>query len=126
MAAPMMIMERPLGLLGVAGKLAPNLDDLVARHAGDLLGPRRRIGHVLVVGLRHVRSAEAAVEPVVGNQQVEHRGHERLAVLEFDALCRHLAREHARMVRAGEVIVLAVAEVREGNVGQLILVGGEA
>ena len=115
-----------LGLLGVAGELARGLDDLVARHAADLLGPGRRVGHVLVVGLGDVRAAEAAVDAVVGDEQVEHRGDQRLAVLQLHALGRHLAHQHARMVGAGEVVVLAVAEIGEGDVGELVLVGGEA
>jgi hypothetical protein len=69
-----------LGLLGVAGELARHGDDLVARHAGDLLRPGRRVGHVLVVGLGDVLAAEAAIDAVVGEEQVEDRRDQRLAV----------------------------------------------
>ena len=51
-----------LGLLGVEGEFARHRDDLVARHAGDLFRPGRRIGLVVVIGLGDIRAAEAAVE----------------------------------------------------------------
>ena len=50
----MMTIERPLVFSALQRELARDLDDLVARHAGDLLGPGRRVGHVVVVGLGDV------------------------------------------------------------------------
>ena len=49
-------MDRPLVFSALQRELARDRDDLVARHAGDLLGPGRRVGHVVVVGsCRHSR-----------------------------------------------------------------------
>ena len=66
-------------------------------------------------------AAKAAIEAVVGDEEVEHGGNQCLAILELDALGRHLAHQDARVVGAGEVVVLAIAEVGEGNVGKLVL-----
>ena len=74
-----------VGLLGVERELARDSDDLVARHAGDPLGPGRRVGLVVVVALGDVLAAEAAVEAVIGDEQIEHRGDQRLAVLRASA-----------------------------------------
>jgi hypothetical protein len=38
-----------VGLVGVLGELARDRDHLLARHAGDVLLPGRRVGHVVVV-----------------------------------------------------------------------------
>ena len=86
-AAPMMTIERPLVFSALRGELARHRDDLVARHAGDLLRPGRRVGHVVVVGLGDVLAAEAAVDAVVGDEQVEHRGDQRLAVRQLQRAC---------------------------------------
>ena len=114
-----------LGLLGVEREFARHRNDLVARHAADLLRPGRRIGHVVVIGFGDMLAAEAAIEPVIGDEKVEHRGDQRLAVLQLHALGRHLAHQHARMIGAGEVIVLAVAEIGEADVGEFVFVIGE-
>ncbi len=114
-----------LGLLGIEREFARHRDDLVARHAADLFRPGRRIGLVVVVGLGDMLAAEAAIEAVIGGEQVEHRGDQRLAVLQFHPLGRHFAHQHAGMVGAGEIVVLAIAEIGEADVGQLILVVGE-
>ncbi len=111
-----------LGLLGIEREFARDGDDLIARHAGDLLGPGRRVRHVVVVGFGDMLAAEAAVEPVIGDEQIEHRGDQRLAVLQRHALGRNLAHQHVGMVGAGEMIVFAVAEIGEADVGQLVLV----
>ena len=50
-------------------------------HAGDLLGPGGGIGAVVVEVLRHPFAAKAAVKPVIGAEQVEHRGDQRLRAI---------------------------------------------
>ena len=88
--------------------------DLVGRHAGDLLLPRRRVGDVVVVGRGDVAAAEAAVDAVVRAQQVEHRRDQRLAVGERELLHRHVAQQDVRaLVVVAEGLVLDAAEVGE-------------
>ena len=45
---------------------------------------------------------------------------QRLALVQLQALGRHPADQHARMVGAGEMVVLAVAEIGEGDIGDLV------
>ena len=65
-------------------------------------------------------AAEALVDPVIGHEEIEDAGHQRLAVLQLQALGRNPPDQHVRMVGAGEMIVLAVAEIGEGHVGDLV------
>ena len=74
-----------VGFLGIGRELARDLDDLVARNAGDPLGPGRRVGRVLIVALGDVVAAETLVDAVVGDEEVVHRGDEHLAVRETRA-----------------------------------------
>ena len=78
-----------VGLLGVGRELARHLDDLVARDAGDLLGPGRRVGHVVVERLGDIGSAQPGIDAVVGDEQVVDRGDEGLAVDQLQRLHRH-------------------------------------
>ena len=66
-------------------------------------------------------AAEAAIDAIVGDEQVEHRGNQRLAILQLDALCWNVAHQDAWMVGAGEVVMFTVAEVGKGNSGKLVL-----
>ncbi len=70
-------------------------------------------------------TAKAAIEAVISNKQVEHRCDENVAVFRLDALGRNLANQHAWMAGAREMIVLAIAEIREADVGKLVFVIGE-
>ena len=114
-----------LGLLGVERELARHRDDLIARHAGDLFRPGRRVGLQVVVALGEVLAAEAAIDAVIGDEQVEHRGDQRLALDQLQFLHRHIADQHARVVGAEEMIVLAVAEIREADRRDVVLDVGE-
>jgi L-fucose mutarotase/ribose pyranase (RbsD/FucU family) len=77
----MITMRLAMRLVRVLGELAGHGDDLVARRAGDALGPGRRVGGVVVVALG--AAAQATVDAVLRHLQVEHRGHQRFAVLAF-------------------------------------------
>ena len=68
-------------------------------------------------------TAEAAVEPVIGDEQVEHGRDKRLAVLQSDALGRHLPDQYAWMISALEGVMLAVAEIRKRDIGEFIHIG---
>ena len=70
------------GLLGIAREFARHRDDLVARHAGDLFRPGRRVGLDVVVALGEMFAAEAAIDAVIGDEQIVDRRHQRLAVLQ--------------------------------------------
>ena len=112
-----------LGLLRVERELAGRGDDLVARHAGDLLRPGRRIGLDVVVALGEMLAAEPAIDTIVGDEEIVDRGDQRLAFDQLQRLGRHIAQQHARMIGAEEVVVLAVAEIREADGGDLVLDG---
>ena len=109
-------------LFGIGGEFAGNRDDVVARHAGDLLRPGRRVGLVVIVGSGAAPVLEAAVEPVIGDEQIEDGRHQRLAVGEFDRLRGYGPQQHAVVVGAFEMVVLAVAEIGEADGGDLVMV----
>ena len=112
-----------LRLVGVVGELARHRDQLLARRAGDAFLPGRRVGRVVVEVLGRHLAGQAARDAVVGHLQVEHGGHERLALLAFlaqrDALHRHRAHQHVvagvtrRVVR--EVLADDAAEVGKAD-----------
>jgi hypothetical protein len=54
-----------VSFLGIERKFSRDRDDLVARHAGDLLRPGRRVRHVVVVGFCNVLAAVTPVEAVI-------------------------------------------------------------
>ncbi len=111
-------------LVGVVGELPRHGDDLVARHAGDALGPGRRVGSVVVVALG--TAAQAAVDAVLRGLQVEHGGDERVALLAFLAQAqphrRHLDAVHAALLgirlemRRGDA-----AEIGQADIDHLVL-----
>ena len=91
-------------------------------HAGDLLGPGRRVGNVGVVVGRHPVAAEAAVEPVVGAEQVEDRGDQRLPVGELHTLDRDIVGQHLGVVAFDEVLGGLAAEIREVDADHVVAV----
>ena len=102
-----------VGFLGVGGELAGDMDDVLARHAGDVLGPGRGKRLVLVVVRGDVVAAQVAVQAVVGAHQIEHRGDQRVAVLQRQAADRDVARQHVGMVGRLEAVGGDAAEIRE-------------
>ena len=109
-------------LVGVARELTRHLDDLGARHAGDLFLPGRRAGHIVVVVCGDVTAAEAAIEAVLRQQQVVHRGdlalsppRERAGGAPACALLRM-----SSTFTEVPFLVLDAAEVREADVGETV------
>ena len=111
-----------VGLFGIECKLAGNRDDLVARHARDLLGPGRRIGLVVVIGRRAACVLEPTVEAVIGDEQIEHGRDERVAFGKLHLPGRNGTQQHAVVVRSLEVVVLAIAEIGKADRGDLVMV----
>ena len=115
----------PVGLLRIARELACHRDDLIARHAADLFRPCGRIGLDIVVALREVLAAKAAIDAVVGDEKIEDRCDDRLALDQLQFLHRHVAHEHAGMIRPEEMVVLAIAEIGEADRGDAVLDVGQ-
>ncbi len=69
------------GFLCVFGKLTGNTDDVLARHAGDLLCPCRAVGVDLIVILRAVGIAQPTIQAVVGQGQIVDAGYQTFAAV---------------------------------------------
>ena len=102
-----------VGLVGVVGEFARHRDDVGARHAAMLLGPGRGIGHVVVVAGRDVRSAEAAVDAVVGEREVVDGGDAHVLAADADDLDRQLAGQ--------QFVVVIATEVGEGHLDNFVV-----
>ena len=74
-------------------------------------GPGRRVGHVVVVAAGDIAAAEAAIDAVVGGEQVEHRRHRHLAGEGLHAAHRHVARQHVVMRGGAERSRCPAAEI---------------
>ena len=111
-----------VGLLGVAGELPRDRDDMIGGHAGDLFGPSRCVGSVVLIGFCDVFPAKASVESIVGDKQIEHRRNQDVAVCQLDRLDGNFAGQDIRMVGALKIIVMAVAEVGEVHLGDVVVV----
>jgi hypothetical protein len=110
-------------LVRVLRELAGHGDDLVTRRAGDALGPGGRVGGIVVVALG--TTAQAAVDAVLRYLQVEHRGHQRFAVLALLAQAqthrRHLDEVDFAVLGVGlEVRRAHATEVRQADVHHLM------
>ena len=104
-----------VGLFRIGGELAGDMDDVVARHAGDVLRPRRGERLVLVIIQRDVVATEAAVEAVIGADQVEHRGDQGVSVAQGQAADGNVTHKNVRMFGGGEAVGGGAAEIREGH-----------
>jgi hypothetical protein len=60
-------------------------------------------------------AAETPVDAVVGDEEIEYRRHHRFAVRKLQALHRDVAEENVGVIRAEEMIVFAIAEIREAD-----------
>jgi hypothetical protein len=110
-------------LVRVLGELAGHGDDLVTRRAGDALGPGGRVGGIVVVRL--CTRAQPTVDAVLRHLQVEHRGHQRFAVVALLAQAqthrRHLDEVDFAVLGVGlEVRRAHAAEVRQADVHHLM------
>ena len=112
-------------LLRVAREFARRRFHLCARHAGNALAPGRGVGDIVRVVLRDIGAAEAAIEAVIGQQQIEDGRHLRLALDQLHRPEGHVAQQHIRMFRALEVIVLAIAEIGEAHLGHAVVGVGQ-
>ena len=116
-----------LRLVGVVGKLARHRDQLLARRAGDAFLPGRCVGRVVVEVFGRHLAGQTARHAVVGDLQVKHRGHQRLALVAFlaqrNALHRHRAHQHvvAGVTRCvvRKVFALDATEVGEADLGRV-------
>ena len=97
-----------MSLGGVVGELTAGAGQIGALHAGYLLGPGRGVGDIgVIVGSGDVLAAQAPVDTVLGDLQVEHRGDEGCcSVSQRDPAHRHVAPEE---------IGLALGEVGEAH-----------
>ncbi len=109
-----------VGLLGVERELARRGDDLIARYAGDFFRPGRCVGLKVVVALGEVLAAEPAIDAVIGDKQIVDRGDQRLAFDQLQLLHRYIANDHARVIGAEEMIVLAVAEIGKADRSDIV------
>src|SRR5690606_23197044 len=106
-----------MGLVGIVGELAGDLDRLLAADPGDLLLPGRgtRYAGIVVAG-RHMLAAQATVDTQVGGHQVEDRGHfDAAPVGQGQALHRHTAQLDFFAFNVCEVLVHLATEIGEGN-----------
>ncbi len=97
-----------LGLRGVVGELAAGAFDVGRLDAGDLLGPGRGVGDAGIrVILGDVLAAQATVDTVLRDLQVEDAGDQRLAAIcQLDLAHRHIAEQQ---------VVFIVVEMREAD-----------
>ena len=101
-----------VGLQRIIRKLARRMDAGLCWHARVFLLPFRRVGYILLVGVRAL-TADTAVDGIVRERQVVDRRHEHLrAVRLLDALGRHGAFQHA--------VLTLVAKVRQRELHDLV------
>ncbi len=94
-----------LRLFRVVGEVARGRDDLIARNAGDLFRPGRGKRHVVVERGCCV-SAEALIDPVMGDDKVVDGGDERVTVLQLELLHGDVAAKHVAMRGTCEIRAL--------------------
>ena len=99
------------GLLGILRELASDPDGLLGRHAGDLLLPGRGVGRRVVVAGRPLPGQAVAAHAVLGEHEVEHRGHQPLTAGRVDGHDRDAAGVHA----AALGVLLPDVEARQQN-----------
>ena len=99
------------GLFGIGREFTRHGDDLLCRNTGNLFGPGGRVWLVFGIIAGHVFPAKAAIETVIGAEQVEDACHQRLTVGELDLANGDIAGQDAGMIGAFEMVVLAIAEI---------------
>ena len=111
-----------IGGLGISGEFARYGNDGFGGNAGDLLCPGRGIRRAVAEIARDMFTAQAPVEAVIGAKQVKDCCDKGSPVLELQFANRDALQEHIGVIGALEMIVFAVAEIREGNLDHLVVV----
>ena len=101
-------------LLGCGGKGAGRPDDLVGRDARNLLLPLRGVGQVIVVARGAVDVAQAAVDAIMGHEEVEDIGAAYHTIFGLDMDDGHLVLDDVGMTRGGEMGILIVGTTEIG------------
>ena len=117
----------PVRLVRVFCKLTCDTGNVRARHAGNLFRPGRSVGlHVVIAGCA-VFIAQTALQTVVRHGQVINGGDKRgRAVGQLQALNRQLVHQDVFQFNLVEVLGTFTAEVREPDLGDLILAAQHA
>ncbi|MNG56470.1 hypothetical protein D3C79_145500 [compost metagenome] len=96
----------------------------MARHAGDLLGPGRRVSFDVVVIRGAVGVVQATFQPVVGQRQIVDAGDQSFAaVRQAQTFYRQLVQQDLVQRHAVKVLALGfyAAKIREAHLGYLVM-----
>ena len=111
-----------VGCLSIRGKLTGDSNDLLGGNTGNLLTPCRSVRASIGIIARDMFAAQSSIQAVIGAQQIEDRRNESLALGQLDLADRHALHQHIGMIGAFEMIMLAIAEIGEGNVQNFVMV----
>ena len=112
-----------MGLFGVACEFAGDRDDFLPLNAGDLFGPGGGVGAVVVEILGHPVTAKTPVETVVGAEEVENGGNQRLGpVGKFHTARWNVPGQHFGVIAFHEIARGRTAEIREVDAYDLIVI----
>ena len=115
-----------MGLFGIAREFPRDRDDLFAFDPGDLFGPCRGIGHVVVEVFRHPVTAQTTIKPVIRAKEVKHRrDHHPRPIGERDLAGRDVAGQHLGRVAFHEIARGSPAEIGEIDADNLIMIAIE-
>ena len=105
-----------MGFMRRIGELAGDLFDMLARHAGDLLRPRRGIGFNLGEIFRRIDIIKPSVQAVVSQNQVIYADHQAaFATGQRQLFHRERMKGYRCLRHAAEMRVFIAAEVGEGD-----------
>ncbi|MNB95510.1 hypothetical protein D3C75_426850 [compost metagenome] len=114
-------------LISVIRKFARGTDDMGARYAGDLLCPCGGVRFHIVIAGGTVFIVQAALQAVVGQRQIVNGGHQRSRTVgQLQAFHRQLVHQHVFQRHFIEVFGAFAAEVREADVGDIVLAAEHA
>ena len=111
-----------VGLVGVFSELTGDTHDLCARYAGDLFRPCRGVGFHVVIAGRTVFIVQTTLQAVVRHGQVINGSDQRgRAVGQLQAFHRQLMHQDVLQLNLVEMFGTFAAEVREADLGDLVL-----